>query len=126
MRLSNSFLLIIDTSLMHDLISILKRFIPPYKIRVIKSIIYNFLHAIFGSLSIAMLIPILGIIFSSQQEVTEKIPFQLDTATIKHLFNYYVTQIKIEYGPSATLILIGSFAVLATTKKSIYWHVFGR
>lgn len=118
MRLSNSFLLIIDTSLMHDLISILKRFIPPYKIRVIKSIIYNFLHAIFGSLSIAMLIPILGIIFSSQQEVTEKIPFQLDTATIKHLFNYYVTQIKIEYGPSATLILIGSFAVLATALKT--------
>ncbi|MCI5707745.1 MAG: ABC transporter ATP-binding protein/permease [Odoribacter sp.] len=103
---------------MHDLISILKRFIPPYKIRVIKSIIYNFLHAIFGSLSIAMLIPILGIIFSSQQEVTEKIPFQLDTATIKHLFNYYVTQIKIEYGPSATLILIGSFAVLATALKT--------
>ena len=118
MRLSNSFLLIIDTSLMHDLISILKRFIPPYKIRVIKSIIYNFLHAIFGSLSIAMLIPILGIIFSSQQEVTEKIPFQLDTATIKHLFNYYVTQIKIEYGPSATLILICSFAVLATALKT--------
>ena len=118
MRLSNSFLLIIDTSLMHDLISILKRFIPPYKIRVIKSIIYNFLHAIFGSLSIAMLIPILGIIFSSQQEVTEKIPFKLDTATIKHLFNYYVTQIKIEYGPSATLILIGSFAVLATALKT--------
>ena len=118
MRFSNSFLLIIDTSLMHDLISILKRFIPPYKIRVIKSIIYNFLHAIFGSLSIAMLIPILGIIFSSQQEVTEKIPFQLDTATIKHLFNYYVTQIKIEYGPSATLILIGSFAVLATALKT--------
>ena len=118
MRLSNSFLLIIDTSLMHDLISILKRFIPPYKIRVIKSIIYNFLHAIFGTLSIAMLIPILGIIFSSQQEVTEKIPFQLDTATIKHLFNYYVTQIKIEYGPSATLILIGSFAVLATALKT--------
>ncbi len=103
---------------MHDFISILKRFIPPYKIRVIKSVIYNFLHAIFGSLSIAMLIPILGIIFSSQQEVTEKIPFQFDSMTIKHLFNYYVTQIKIEYGPSATLIMIGSIAVLATALKT--------
>ena len=91
---------------MHDLLSILKRFIPPYKIRVIKSILYNFLHAIFGSLSIAMLIPILGIIFSSQQDVTEKVPFALDTATLKHLFNYYVTQIKLEYGPSVTLIFI--------------------
>ena len=103
---------------MHDLISILKRFIPPYKVRVTKSIIFNFLHAIFGSLSIAMLIPILGIIFNSQQDVIEKIPFKLDTETIKHLFNYYITQIKIDYGPSVTLLLIGSFAVLATALKT--------
>ena len=103
---------------MHDLLSILKRFIPPYKIRVIKSILYNFLHAIFGSLSIAMLIPILGIIFSSQQDVTEKVPFALDTATLKHLFNYYVTQIKLEYGPSVTLIFIGTIAIIATALKT--------
>lgn len=108
---------------MHDLFSILKRFIPPYKIRVIKSIIYNFLHAIFGSLSIAMLIPILGIIFSSQQEITEKIPFQFDSVTIKHLFNYYITQIKIEYGASITLILIGGFAVLATALKTSFAYL---
>ena len=103
---------------MHDLLSILKRFIPPYKIRVIKSILYNFLHAIFGSLSIAMLIPILGVIFSSQQDVTEKVPFALDTATLKHLFNYYVTQIKLEYGPSVTLIFIGAIAIVATALKT--------
>lgn len=103
---------------MHDLLSILKRFIPPYKIRVIKSILYNFLHAIFGSLSIAMLIPILGIIFSSQQDVTEKVPFALDTATLKHLFNYYVTRIKLEYGPSVTLIFIGAIAIVATALKT--------
>lgn len=103
---------------MHDLLSILKRFIPPYKIRVIKSILYNFLHAIFGSLSIAMLIPILGIIFSSQQDVTEKVPFAVDTATLKHLFNYYVTQIKLEYGPSVTLIFIGAIAIVATALKT--------
>ena len=103
---------------MHDLLSILRRFIPPYKMRVAKSILYNFLHAIFGSLSIAMLIPILGIIFSSQQDVTEKVPFALDTATLKHLFNYYVTQIKLEYGPSVTLIFIGAIAIIATALKT--------
>ena len=103
---------------MHDLLSILRRFIPPYKMRVAKSILYNFLHAVFGSLSIAMLIPILGIIFSSQQDVTEKVPFALDTDTIKQLFNYYVTQIKYEYGASATLILIGGVAIIATALKT--------
>ena len=37
---------------MHDLFSILKRFIPPYRWRVVKSVVYNFLHALFGSVSI--------------------------------------------------------------------------
>ena len=64
-QLSNS-----ATLPMHDLILILKRFIPPYKLRVTKSIIFNFLHAIFGSLSIAMLGPILKIIFTNEQDVT--------------------------------------------------------
>lgn len=103
---------------MRDLISILKRFIPPYKIRVTKSIIYNFLHAIFGSASIAMLVPILGIIFGSQQDITEKVPFAFDTTTLKQLFYYYITSIKIEYGASATLIIIGGIAVIATALKT--------
>lgn len=108
---------------MHDLVSVLKRFIPPYKIRVVKSIIYNFLHAIFGSLSIAMLIPVLGIIFNQQQEVFEKIPFALDASTLKHLFNYYITLIKTTYGASATLLFVGGIAVFATALKTSFAYL---
>ncbi|MDE6452545.1 MAG: ABC transporter ATP-binding protein/permease, partial [Odoribacter sp.] len=103
---------------MHDLITILKRFIPPYKSRVIKSILYNLLHALFGSLSVAMLIPILKIIFNDQEEVTELVPFHLDIKTLSQIFNYYVTLIKTTYGPSGTLILIGCFAVFTTGLKT--------
>ena len=103
---------------MHDLITILRRFIPPYKSRVVKSIIYNILHALFGSLSIAMLIPILKIIFNDQEEVTELVPFHPDLTTLSQIFNYYVTAIKITYGPSGTLILIGCFAVFTTGLKT--------
>lgn len=103
---------------MHDLISILKRFIPPYKLRVTKSIIYNFLHAFFGSLSIMMLMPILGIIFDSQQDVVEKVPFDLNAKSLISLFSYYITEIKYSYGPSATLILIGMIAVVGTAFKT--------
>ncbi len=103
---------------MHDLIHLLQRFIPPYKIRVAKSVIYNFLHAMFGSLSIAMLIPVLGIIFNNQEEVLDKVPFALDSHSLKHMFNYYVTLIKHVYGPSATLLFVGSIAVLATALKT--------
>lgn len=103
---------------MHDLFSILKRFIPPYRWRVVKSVMYNFLHALFGSVSIAMLIPILGIIFNSREEVTEQVAFAWDMSSLKELFNYYVTQVKLEYGPSMTLLLIGLVAVVATALKT--------
>lgn len=103
---------------MHDLILILKRFIPPYKSRVTKSIIYNLLHAVFGGISVAMLIPILKVIFNSQEEVTELVPFHLDIATLTHIFNYYITLIKTTYGPSSTLILIGCLAIITTGLKT--------
>ena len=83
---------------MHDLILILKRFIPPYKLRVTKSIIFNFLHAIFGSLSIAMLGPILKIIFNNEQDVTELVPFEFNSESIGQIFNYYITTIKYTSG----------------------------
>lgn len=103
---------------MHDLISILRRFIPPYKLRVFKSVLFNFLHAFFGSLSIAMLIPILGIIFDSQHDVTEKVPFALDSKSLGNLFYYYITCIKYTYGQSSTLIIVGLVAVVATAFKT--------
>lgn len=103
---------------MHDLIAILRRFIPPYKFRVIKSVLYNLLHAVFGSASIAMLVPILNVIFNDQKEVTELVPFQLNVESISQIFNYYITSIKITYGPSSTLILIGCIAIFTTALKT--------
>ena len=103
---------------MHDLIQILKRFIPPYKLRVSKSILFNFLHALFGSLSIAMLIPILRIIFDNQNDVTELLPFKLDSHVLTNNFNYYMTTIKNMFGPANTLIVVGIIAVIATAFKT--------
>ena len=103
---------------MNELITIFKRFIPPYKSRLVKSIIYNFLHALFGSLSVAMLIPILKIIFNDQEEVTELVAFNWDIKTLTQIFNYYVTTVKTTYGPSSTLILIGCVAVVTTGLKT--------
>ena len=103
---------------MNELITIFKRFIPPYKSRLVKSIVYNFLHALFGSLSVAMLIPILKIIFNDQEEVTELVAFNWDIKTLTQIFNYYVTTVKTTYGPSSTLILIGCVAVITTGLKT--------
>lgn len=103
---------------MRDFIVIFKRFIPPYKLRLIKSILYNILHAIFGTLSLAMLVPVLGILFSTQPDVTEKVAFTFDVKAIQQIFYYYVTHIKLTYGESYTLVFVGVLAVAATALKT--------
>lgn len=103
---------------MHDLFIIFKRFIPPYKFKLFKSILFNFLHAIFGSIAIAMLMPVLGIIFDNQKDVTSLLPFALDTKVLSNNFNYYITELKYVFGPSSTLIFVGLLAVFATALKT--------
>ena len=111
---------------MRDFIVILRRFIPPYKIRLVKSIIFNILHAIFGTLSLAMLAPVLGILFGTQPDVTEKIPFSFDIESIKNILYYHITVVKNSYGPASTLIFVGFIAVLATALKTgfAYWAAY--
>ncbi len=103
---------------MRDFFSILKRFIFPYKLRVFKSVLYNLLHAVFGTLSIAMLAPVLGILFGTQPDVTECVPFAFDINTLKSIFYYYITHARDVYGPASTLLFVGIIAILATALKT--------
>lgn len=103
---------------MREFLFILKRFIPPYKLRVFKSVLYNLLHAVFGTLSVAMLAPVLGILFGTQPDVTERVPFALDTGSLKNIFYYYITQARDFYGPASTLLLVGLLAIVATALKT--------
>lgn len=103
---------------MRELLTIFKRFIPPYKLKLAKSILFNLLHALFGSLSIAMLMPILGIIFDSQKDVTTLMPFSFKAEVLTNNFYYYITELKLAHGPSATLIGVGLIAVIATAFKT--------
>lgn len=103
---------------MKDLISILRRFIPPYKSRVAKSVLFNFLHAIFGSLSIAMLIPILRIIFEQSARRNRTRSLRPGTKSIAQIFNYYVTEIKNSFGQANTLVFVGILAIISTAFKT--------
>lgn len=103
---------------MRDFIAILKRFIPPYNFRLVKSILYNILHAIFGTLSLVMLTPVLGILFGIQPDVTEKVPFAFDIESIKQIFYYHITSVKLAYGASSALIFVGGLAIIATAFKT--------
>ncbi len=103
---------------MKDLYGLLKRFVPPYKGKVILNIIFNFLGALFGAFSFAMLSPALGILFKTQELVVQRPivdSFNLDVGL--DLFNYYISQVIIVSGEERALIYIGTFIIIMVMLK---------
>ncbi|WP_320113418.1 ABC transporter ATP-binding protein [Draconibacterium orientale] len=95
----------------------MKRFVPPYRWKVVMNIIYNILGALFGTFSFAMLIPALDILFQTKELVTEKVEWALTADSITNNVNYYISSFIIEHGQQDSLLLIGFILVIATLFK---------
>ncbi|WP_246241635.1 ABC transporter ATP-binding protein [Draconibacterium mangrovi] len=95
----------------------MKRFVPPYRGKVVMNIIYNILGALFGTFSFAMLIPALDILFKTKELVTEKVEWALTADSITNNVNYYISSFITKYGEQDSLLLIGLILVIATLFK---------
>ncbi|MCI5982983.1 MAG: ABC transporter ATP-binding protein/permease [Bacteroidales bacterium] len=96
---------------------VVKRYVPPYWHQVVLSFVLNILSALFSVLSMALLIPVLEIIFQQDSEVTTLLPWALDSATMVNNFYYYVTQVKVTFGAGYALLYSGLFMVFGTVLK---------
>nr|WP_321355324.1 ABC transporter ATP-binding protein [uncultured Draconibacterium sp.] len=95
----------------------MKRFVPPYRGKVVMNIIYNILGALFGTFSFAMLIPALDILFKTKELVTEKAEWALTADSITNNANYYISLFISKHGEQDSLLLIGLILVIATLFK---------
>ena len=102
---------------MKDFFKILKRFIPPYKNRLILNFLFNLLSAIFTVFSMALMAPILEILFGMSEDVNTLLPWAVNLDVIKHNLYYYVTIFKQANGPGLTLLFVGLFVITATMLK---------
>lgn len=107
---------------MHDFIVILKRFVPPYKKYLILTIVFNILSALLNIFSFATLIPILQILFKTEdaKRVTEYMPMTWDNLrdSLSNNMDYYVTMLTDEWGQTTTLLIIGLFLAVTTFIKT--------
>ncbi len=108
---------------MKDFFKILKRFIPPYKKQLILNFLFNLLSALFTVFSVAMMIPILDIIFDTAKDVTSLVPWEISKDAIFHNATYYITIFKNENGPGFTLLFVGLFVILATLLKVGFYYL---
>ena len=102
---------------MREFLKLMKRFVPPYRGKIVLNIIYNILGAVFGAFSFAMLIPALKILFQTEEIVTQKVELSFTLDSITQNVNYYISQFIVNHSPQQALILIGAILVTATLLK---------
>lgn len=118
---------------MKDFIKVLKRFVPPYKKYVVLNILFNFLSAILNLFSFMLIIPILNILFKTDDKVYSFMEWSFDfsgmegikeTANIvSNNFFWFISNYIETYGGSSTLIMLGSFLVVMTFLKVLTMYL---
>ncbi|WP_430815021.1 ABC transporter ATP-binding protein [Carboxylicivirga sp. RSCT41] len=102
---------------MKDFFRVLRIYLPPYKVKLALSFLFNLLGALFIVFSMLAMIPMLKVILQDDQEVTNLMAWSLDKDALFNNINYYITIVKNKYGPGSTLLYLGLFGIITTMLK---------
>lgn len=115
---------------MKEFLQVLRGFVPPYKKYLVLSVIFNILSAVLNIFSFATLIPILNILFQTEeaQKAVTFMPWSsIDsmedlTEVVTNNFNYYVYELITSVGPTTSLLIIGlTLAFMTMLKTGAYF-----
>ena len=98
----------------------LRQYVAPYKKYLGGSVLLNLLSVIFNVFSFSMIMPILNMLFSLDDQVYTLIPWE-SVHSSRDLINnlyYYVAQFTGTYGASRTLLLLCLFLCVMTVFKT--------
>ncbi|MGM9747596.1 MAG: ABC transporter ATP-binding protein [Candidatus Cryptobacteroides sp.] len=108
---------------MKEFLTLMRRFVSPYKKYLAWSVVLNVLSAVFNIFSFMLIIPLLNILFKMDTTEYQFIPW--DTVTFSNFkevgtnnMYWYVTVLIDKFGGSLTLLIIGGFMVLMTALKT--------
>ena len=107
---------------MKEFLQVLRRFVPPYKKYLVLSVVFNILSAVLNIFSFAALIPILQILFQTDdaEAATELMAWDWGNAqaVLMNNLNYTVNGLISDYGATTTLLFIGMFLAVTTFLKT--------
>jgi len=108
-----------------NILSLLHRFIPPYRWQVVANLFFNILSTILSLFSFATIIPVLQILFGLSDTTAVYVPLS-EAATMQDTINllknnlYYFLQMQIETrGEQYVLLLLGGCLVILTGFKCL-------
>ncbi len=107
---------------MREFMKVLRRFVPPYKKYLVLSLIFNILSAVLNIFSFAAIIPILQIIFKTDDAVEVTRYMAWSEGGLKEVatnnMNYFVQHLIEVFGASTTVLFIGLFLIVTTFMKT--------
>lgn len=108
---------------MKDFLKLLRRFIPPYRGKLVWNIIFNIFSAIFGAFSFVLMKPSLEILFSTKELILTKPELKLDFTSITEYFNYYISTIIQEHSYERALVYVGLFIIVTVFFKTGFYYL---
>lgn len=107
---------------MKKFVAILRYLIPYWK-KSLFSVLCNLLAAIFSVISFTMVIPFLGILFSTQNFNSNPTAFELSVESVQHNFNFFLGKIVSDYGTVNALFFIIGIVLIFTILKNIFLFI---
>jgi subfamily B ATP-binding cassette protein MsbA len=98
-------------------------FIKPYKFHVVWNVIYNILYALFSTLSMIALIPMMQVLFGEAEEINEKPTFTTIwniTKYGKEYLYYNITELQKNNGPQYALLLVIVLIIITFLLKNLF------
>ena len=107
----------------------LKKILPyalHYKPNIVWNVIFNVLYALFGTVGMVFIFPVLKVLFGNSEKVTELPTYNglshIDTYLNDTLF-YYVTHFSDAYGPNSALMLTVSLVIVTFLLKNLFGYL---
>lgn len=107
------------------ILTLLKRFIPPYKGQVVLNLLFNLISTILSLFSFAAIIPVLQILFGINEmkahytDLNASMPAQDYVEAAKGNLYYYLQQLIDTHGAGYVLFVLGVFLVTMTGLKCL-------
>jgi len=100
------------------------KYLIPYKKIQILSIIFNILYAIFSSISMLSLLPMIKVLFDEGEKLRVKPEFNgsndIDLNYLESYLNYFITTTRDSQGPLITLIIIVGMVLSTFFLKNLF------
>lgn len=96
----------------------------PYKSHIIWNVIYNILYALFSTISMITMFPLLEVLFKKEENAILKEPIYTGIMNIgsygKDFLFYKISQLNLEHGPQYSLILAIVLVIITFLLKNIF------